>query len=144
MLVDLPVDNLPERNVYRAAQLALRESQRSQAELRDGIVRRIREDVRAAQRTLQSYEIQRNAVRLAERRVESARLKLDAGRATTRDLLEAQEALFQTQNALTRALIEYHLTMLDLYLDLEVVRVSEEGIVFDQELLSILQRNTGA
>ncbi len=141
LFVDLPVNRFAERNVYRAAMIALRDDVRRLGELQDSIGARIREDVRAAQRTRQSYEIQQNAVRLAERRVESARLNLDAGRATTRDLLESQEALFQAQNALTRALIEYHLTLLDLLLDMEVVRVTEEGIVFDQNVLAELQED---
>ncbi len=144
LLVDLPADRFPERNVYRSALIVLRDRLRLQAELGDQIVARIREDARAARRTRQTFEIQQNAVRLAERRVESATLNLDAGRATTRDLLESQEALFQTQNALTRSLIEYHLTMLDLLLDLEAVRVTEEGIVFDDELLETLKESTGA
>lgn len=128
-LFDLPIDRLPERNAYRASIVAAEVALRNAQELRDTIVADLRAEVRALTSARQSYDIQLNAVALAERRVESARLNLDAGRAETRDLLEAQDSLVSAQNAATRALIDYTLAELELYRDMEALRVVDRGIV---------------
>jgi outer membrane protein TolC len=53
---------------------------------------------------------------------------LDAGRAGTRDLLEAQESLLSAQNSATASLIDYTLARMGLYLDMELLRFDETGI----------------
>jgi hypothetical protein len=74
-------------------------------------------------------------VTLAERRIESTRLNQQAGRAETRDILEAQEALRQANNALISARVDYHLARLSLWRDMELLRVDENGVRPDPELL---------
>ena len=64
--------------------------------------------------------------------IEKARLKLEAGRADTRDLLEAQRDLLDAQNSATSALVEYTLGRLALYRDLELLRVDEQGLHADE------------
>jgi len=129
--LDLPIDRLPERNAYRAGLIARDAAVRDGEASSDGV----RADVRDARRTLdaarQSHSIQSGAVVLAERRVESAALNLEAGRASTRDLLEGQEALVQAQNAATRAQIDQLLAELALYRDLELLRVGPDGLSVD-------------
>jgi outer membrane protein TolC len=88
--------------------------------------------VRARQ---QSYEISSRSVELAERRVESAKLSQQAGRASTRDFLEAQEDLLEAQNDATRALIDYALSRLELYRDMEILVVDEDGVRPDFSLI---------
>ena len=53
--------------------------------------------------------------------------RLQAGRADTRDLLEAQEALLQAKNSASSSLIDYNLSRLALFLDMELLRVDENG-----------------
>ena len=77
---------------------------------------------------MSSYEIQKNAVELAQKRIESASLKLDAGRADTRSLLEAQRSLLDAQNSATSALVEYSLARINLFRDLELLRVDAQGL----------------
>ena len=101
----------------------------------------MRQALRNAKNTKASYIIQVGAEQLAQRRVESATLNLRAGRASTRDVLEAQEALVDAQNTKTSALIDFTLARLDLYLELEILRVDETGIRVDDELT---QRLIGA
>jgi len=60
------------------------------------------------------------AVRLAERRVSSTSLFLQAGRAQIRDLLEAQEALILAQNGLTAAITDFRIADLALKRDMGV------------------------
>ena len=75
---------------------------------------------------------------LSQRRVESAKLNLDAGRADTRDVLDAQESLVNAENAVTSALINFTLARLDLYLQLELLRVDETGLFVAEELTTDL------
>jgi outer membrane protein TolC len=78
-------------------------------------------------------------VELAERRIQSTRLKLDAGRSTTRDLLEAENDLLEARNNTTSALIDYTLNRYALWRDLEILRVDEQGIRGELELLAQAQ-----
>lgn len=135
---DLPVNLIPQRNAYRSALIAAEAARRDVEQ--DGDT--IRVNVRAALRDLraiaESYKIQSGATVLAERRVESSQLSLEAGRASTRDLLESQDALLEARNAAIQALIDLTLARLDLYLQLEVLRVDEEGVRVEQDLLAEL------
>ncbi|MDP6409428.1 MAG: TolC family protein [Planctomycetota bacterium] len=131
---DLPVDRLPERNAYRSQQIALEATRRAHEQLEDVIRVGLRDTLRSARSTREGHEINENAVALAERRVANAGMNLEAGRASTRDILEAQTALLEAQNAATRSLIDFTLARLALYRDMELLIVDEEGIDVDETL----------
>lgn len=136
--LDLPIERMVERNIYRQSLIDLQAQKREVERQADEIDTRLRDALRNARIARESYVIQRGAVALAERRVESATLRLEAGRAETRDLLEAQAALVSAQNAATSALIRFTLERLDLYRDLELLRVDEDGMWMDMNLLDPL------
>ena len=52
---------------------------------------------------------------------------IDAGRADTRDILEAQEALLAAQNGVTAALVGYRIAELELQRDMGVLSVNHQG-----------------
>ena len=135
-VLDLPIDQLPERNAYRQTLIDHDRQVRGVEELGDRIRANLRELLREVETARESYRLQINAVTLAERRVESARLNLEAGRAETRDLLDAQRDLLTAQNAATLALIEFALARLDLYLEMEVLAVDQSGISVDNSILA--------
>lgn len=137
--VDLAINRLPERNAYRASLIDLEVSRRGAEENEDAIRIEVRDGLREAVRTVESWKLQSGAVALAARRVESTQLNLEAGRAETRDILDAQEALLSAQNSATRALIDQRLAVLNLWLDLEILRLSERGLEPDAELLALLE-----
>lgn len=137
--IDLAIDRLPERNLYRASLIALAAVIRAAEENEDAIRIEVRDGLREAVRTVESWKLQSGAVTLAARRVESTQLNLEAGRAETRDILEAQEALLSAQNSATRALIDQRLAVLNLWLDLEILRLTENGLEPDPELLAVLE-----
>jgi len=126
--MDLPIDRLPERNAYRASLIALEESTRRAEQAADTIVADLRAALRNLEAARESYEIQQGAVTLAERRRESTELNLEAGRANTRDVLESQEDLVDAQNSAASDLTNYILSGISLYLDMELLRVTEAGI----------------
>jgi outer membrane protein TolC len=137
--LDLPLDRFPQRNAFRESLITLEQRERAGDELADQIRVDVRDDLRQALATLETYKIQQNAVVLAERRVESARLNLEAGRASTRDQLESQAALLEARNAATRALIDYHLARLELFRDLELLWVDPQGIHLEEARLHDVQ-----
>jgi len=135
---DLPIDRLPERNVYRAALVRYEAERRGHERFLDRVSADVRDAIRQARDARATYRIQVRAVQLAERRVKSSALNLEAGRAETRDLLESQDALLEAQNALTAALIDFNLAKYDLSLQLEVLRIDGEGIHLDDGLVQQL------
>lgn len=139
---DLPIDQLPERNAYRSSLLDRDRALRSVESSRDSILAAVYDAFRQTQSTQQRYLIQLSAVELAGKRVRSAQLKLEAGRSSTRDVLEAQEDLLSAQNAATSALIDFALARLRLYRDLELLQLDEEGIRLETESLPRLAPNT--
>ncbi|MBK7878164.1 MAG: TolC family protein [Planctomycetes bacterium] len=126
--LDLPIDKLPQRNTYREALVAREAAVRAAEQSSDQIRNDLRELLRSVESRVSSYEIQKNAVELAQKRIESASLKLEAGRADTRSLLEAQRSLLDAQNSATSALVEYTLARMNLFRDLELLRVDVQGI----------------
>jgi outer membrane protein TolC len=134
--LDLPIDRLVERNAYRSALIDLQLSRRSAEESADNVREDVRNALRALDAAKEQVDIQANAVRLAERRVESSKMQQEAGRADTRDLLDSQEALVEAQNAEVQARVDYTLARLALYRDMELLRVDEDGLHVDTEPLA--------
>lgn len=133
--LDLPVDNIVERNAYRNALITLQQARRAANDLEQVIRISVRDSLRELDARRQDWEIQRNSVVLAERRVESTTLNFEAGRAQTRDLLEAQAALLAARNALTRSLIDYRLALYAFFRDLELLTVDQDGLGIDLSVL---------
>ncbi len=132
--LDLPVDLLPARNAWRRSEIALVSAKRDYDRFLDGVTVNVRDALRSARNSYTSFEIQRNAVKLGIRRLEGSQLNFEAGLATTRDVLESQADLVAARNNATTARIAFTLSLLDLWLELEILRVDETGIYFDEEL----------
>ena len=118
--LDLPIDTLVERNNYRRARIDFERQIRQLSLALDRTHADLRSGLRGLDLSRQTYEIQQNALKLANQRVEGANLLLDAGRASTRDLLDAQTDLLNAQNGVTSALVDYHLTRLNLLYNLGI------------------------
>ncbi len=140
--IDWPIDLLPERNAYRASLIAVDRAKRAIEASRDDIIASVRANRRDVEAARESYEIQIRAVELAERRVQSTELNLEAGRADTRDVLESQESLVLARNSLTAALVGYILSGLELYQDMELLRVTPAGITVDLSPVELYSQDT--
>lgn len=125
--MDLPLERTAERNAYRNSLIALEQAVRDAQGLEDQVKLAVRDSLRDLLQARESHQIQAQAVTVAERRVESTELFLQAGRAEIRDVLEAQEALISAQNALTAALVSYRVAELELQSDMGVLQVDEKG-----------------
>lgn len=124
--LDLPLNRRLERNNYRSSLVSFERQLRTLALFLDDLKTDIRGDLRTLDQSRQSYEIQNRAKALADRRVESNELSLQAGRIQVRDVVDAQTARVQAYNAATAALVDYHLTRMRLLLDLGMLRTSQE------------------
>ena len=127
MNVGLPLDRTPERNTLRSSLISLDQAERAAADLADNIKLQVRSDWVTMQEAKESYDIQRKSAELATRRVETTLLLLQAGRAITRDLLDAQTSLHGAQNALVTALVNHTNARLALWRDIETLSVAAGG-----------------
>jgi outer membrane protein TolC len=126
--LDLPLDKLSERNTYRRRLIDHARACRDFQELRDQVIRDVREAWRQYLRANRSYEIQQKSVTLAEGRVESTTMLWEAGRRVqARDFLEAQEALVRARNQLASALVDYKVASLELARDMGILAVGDNG-----------------
>ncbi len=132
--IDLPIDRLVERNALRETQIDLVRAERSLSQQEDTVALEVRRAYRALVQARESYTIQAQSLELAERRVESTQILLQAGRASQRDVLEAQDALIQAQNALTRALVSHTIADLEFRRDVGTLVVNREGQIHDWSL----------
>lgn len=124
--VDLPLNRRLERNAYRSSIVTFEQQLRSLSLFLDDLKSSVRSDIRTLEVARQSFEIQNTAKELADRRVESSELSLQAGRIQVRDVVDAQTARVQAYNAVTAALVQYHLSRLRLLLDLGVLQTNRE------------------
>jgi outer membrane protein TolC len=135
--LDLPLNRKLERNNYRASIIAFERQIRSLSLFLDNLKSNLRDDLRTLEVSRQSYEIQVRAKALADRRVESSELSLQAGRIQVRDVVDAQTARVQAYNAATAALVDYHLTRMRLLLDLGILKTQKERFWLDAGELPI-------
>jgi len=140
--IELPLERKSERNAYRQSLIAFDASQRNLAERRDRVKLGVRNAYRSLDQAEKSYDIQQISLNLAEKRVESTTLLQQAGRASTRDVLEAREALLEAQNALSRALVDHFNARLDLFLAMETLRVNDNGLWIEED--DITSEESGA
>ncbi len=126
--LDLPLDRLAERNVYRRALIALERAQRSFVLTRDNVIADVRDSVRSIRSAQSTLQIQQRAVDLAERRLEYSTELLVQGRATdSRDVVEAQQSLLQAQDAFERARADLQIEVLEFLRETGTLRVDPEG-----------------
>jgi len=131
MSLDLPIDErsrTAERNAYRTSLIALEQATRSVQSLEDRIKQSIRSELRMLLESRETVKIQAQSVVVAEKRVRSAMLFLEAGRADVLALLDAQDDLLSAQNSLTFAVVNYRTTELQLQRDLDLLTITKEGL----------------
>jgi len=124
IVLDLPVDRLPERNAYRRALIGLEQAKRRATDLEENVIA----DVRSAERTIRSaqysLDIQRAGITLARERLDFANESLLLGRVTnSREVVEAQSSLLNAQDAFDRARADLQIQMLQYLRDTGTLRV---------------------
>jgi outer membrane protein len=132
LTLDLPIDQLPERNVYRRSLISHERARRDFEDLRDRVRIDVREDVRSIHSAQVSLRIQEESIELAQRRLDLAsELLRSAGaggaggarRPDARDVVEAQASLIQAQDAYEVARAQLQIQVLQFLRDTGTLRV---------------------
>lgn len=127
-LLDLPLERTTERNAYRQSLISLDATTRSLGAFEDQVKIEVRRAERALSQARDAFRIQSRALEVSEVNVDAARLLKDAGTGTTNDLIDAQNDLITAENAVTAALVDVHISRLELLRDLGVLVVGPQGI----------------
>jgi outer membrane protein TolC len=126
--LDLPLDRVPEQNVYRKALLTFNQRKRDYDQAADTVRLEVRNDYRNLTEAAQRYKVQTDALALAEKRYNNTLKLLQYGRASSRRVLDAQDDLIDAQDAATEALVNFTIASLNFYSDTGVLYVRPDGM----------------
>ncbi len=134
---DAPLNRRAQRNTFRQSLINYQVALRSLIALEDGIKASIRENLRELQLDQEQYRISVASAALASERLVSTRLELSLGRqnVAARDVLESQQAYTASLRAVAGDHIGYVLDRIELFLDLELLQVDQDGFwpqVYDE------------
>lgn len=125
--LDLHLDQKPGRNVLRAAQIQLQKAERD-LELAQETVRK---DVRSSWRNLdlarKQYDIAQEGLRISEVRLERERAMFEVDRSSSRDLIDAQQALNDARDQRIAALVNHTIARLQLWKNMGILFIRKDG-----------------
>ncbi len=125
--LDLPLDRLAARNVYRAALIAQQRAARAVDQQRDQIELQVRDSWRTLEQARRTYQISEIGVKLAERRVEEQELLAELGRAKALDQVDAQNSLLSSKDQLTQALVAHTVARLQFWDNMGILYIKDNG-----------------
>jgi len=132
--LDLALNRVPSRNVYRAALITFDQAIREREQSEDQLTVNVRNSLRNIQAALQTFRIQTTAVDVADSRVQATTDLYDAGRIQVLEKLDAQRSLLNAQLARNAAIVDFSIARLQLMNDLEAIRLEPQGFRFDTSL----------
>lgn len=152
-----PLDQIDERNVYRAALINYQRERREYMLAED----RVKQQIRNAWRQLfvlrQNLETARRAVRIAALQYDSAVMQSNApvsGTSLTsssssrgsglagNNLLNALNAILNAQNNLVQTYTNYERNRLNIYRDMGIMEIGEDGLWVDPFYLNLIDGRT--
>ena len=126
---DLPLNRRAQRNTYRNTLIDYQAALRRLALLEDNIKLSVRRDLRSLDLGREQYANGIASAALAFERVVSTEveLRLGVGNVAARDFLESQTAYTRSLSSVAGTHIEYIVDRLNLFLDLELLAVEDDG-----------------
>ena len=137
LVFDAPLSRMLERNGYRETLIDYQQARRKFYAFEDGIDQSLRNIIRTIRLNQLDFEITRQSVFIAAKRVDKARIDLEApttgtrGTSGTRDLLTGLNSLLTAQNRFLRAWVDYEVLRMDLDLDLGTMELDDRGMWID-------------
>jgi outer membrane protein TolC len=125
--VDPGLDRTSERNSYRGALIARNLAARTLEEQEDQIKLQVRDSWRTLDQAKRSYEISEVGVHIAERRVEEQSLLAEWGRSKAQDQVDAQNALIDSKNQRTQALVTHTIARLQFWNNMGILYIKANG-----------------
>lgn len=135
--LDLPINRFRERNQYRSTIISFEAALRRLSLALDNKRNQIRLGLRNLKQFEQNYQIQKLAVQLADERVTGADLNYQAGRATLRDIQDAQDDLVAARNSLITLVVDYLEARMSLLLDIGILRTKGSAFWIDQAAIIV-------
>ena len=125
--VDPGLDRTSERNSYRAALITRNRAARTLEEQEDQIKLQVRDSWRTLDQAKRNYEISEVGVHIAERRVEEQGLLAEWGRSKAQDQVDAQNALIDSKNQRTQALVTHTIARLQFWNNMGILYIKASG-----------------
>ena len=119
----LPLDRLAEKNAYRRALISLSSQQRAHLDLTDNIASQVRNAHRTMLESKERYQNEEESCTIAEKRAQDSLLLIQYGRASTRDLLDSYDDLFDSNDAVSDSLMDYVSASMDFYRDTGIIKI---------------------
>jgi len=132
-----PLDQVAERNAYRAAQIAYQRARRNYMELEDRVKLEVRTEWRNLQILEQNLETARQALRINviqyDQAVEESNdpTKTNQGGVSGRNLVDALNDILDSQNALVDIWSDYERSRLNIYRDMGIMEIDPQGVWVD-------------
>ncbi len=127
LFIDPGLDRLTERNSYRSALITREQAARAVIEQEDNIRVQVRDSWRTLDQAKRTYEINKLGVEIAQRRVEEQNLLAEVGRANALNQVDAQNALSDSKNQLTQALVTHTIARLQFWDNLGILYIKDNG-----------------
>jgi outer membrane protein TolC len=127
LFIDPGLDRKAERNAYRSALIARNRAARGVEQQEDQIKLDVRDSWRTLDQAKRNYEISEIGVKLAERRVEEQDLLAELGRAKAQDQVDAQNALIDSKNQRTQALVTHTIARLQFWNNMGILYIKDNG-----------------
>jgi len=126
--LDLPISKVSERNAYRKSIITFEKQLRALATQLDTLRKGVRADVRNLARQRAYYYTQLAKQKNAEENLLATRERLRLGfpGVRTQDIIRARNSLTSAQQAVSRAIVDYHKTRLKLRKDVGILDTTQE------------------
>ncbi|HSG70843.1 MAG TPA: TolC family protein, partial [Planctomycetaceae bacterium] len=131
---DTPLDQIDERNAYRAALINYQRAKRAYMQTEDNVKSQVRQAWRQLQAQKANFATSRQSVRFAaiqfDNNVEQARDPARAGGTGTQglSLLRALDSVLQAQNSFIRTWVAYEQSRINIYRDMEIMEIAPDGV----------------
>ncbi|MEI7732490.1 MAG: TolC family protein [Verrucomicrobiota bacterium] len=125
--VDPGLDKKSDRNTYRATLINRERTAREWTLALDNVRLQMVDGWRQLDQARRNFEISEMGVELAGRRVEEETMKMELGRGTARELVDAQNALMESRDQRTAALVSHTTTRLRFWSNMGILMIRENG-----------------
>jgi len=125
---ELPLDRVAEQNIYRKALITVSQRRREYEEISDLVTLQVRQAYRDLKEAAERYRVNSEKLALAKERFDKDLLLMKYGMASSRRVLNAQNDLFDAENAATEAIVGFTIATLNFYRDTGVLGVRPDGM----------------
>jgi outer membrane protein TolC len=125
---EVPLQRLPQRNSYRSSLISLEQTRRDLQLREDQLELEIRNSMRQLHSLEERIALQIDQIQHEKRAARVTRIRFEGGAGSNRDLLEAEQALFDAENALIRLKVDHFVARLALLRDMGIFFVDQKGM----------------